>query len=363
MSAPTEAKQRRPISTVGDDESTTTAPIIPSSYKATKAPKDTLFTLYKVSQYKASLPMNLLIVQSVMAGIYVAMAGHLYLAVGAGVLGAAVFPTGLIAVVLTSAELFTGDTLVFMAAILGGHVSLEKLVRNWCVSWVFNFFGCIVWASIITYASDALEDAGQVDLAIQIAEKKALQPWMHIFLKAIGANFMVCLAVWQSTCAEDVAGKVLAIWFPISGFILIGLEHVIANQFLIPTGMMYAGAAGKISVGQLLCALSAATLGNMVGGGLLVGAVYWYINDSMATSASSSNPPQPLGVRLRQAMIAFSKSSSNLGGGESSSAAAAARKGEKVTLEDVNEETEPLAPASGEGGSSKPAAATVDRIV
>jgi len=265
------------------DEPTVVAPAIPTTialnYNATKAPKEALQAVYKAGQYKAGLPLNLLMVQSFMAGVYIAMSGHLYLAVGGGVLGAAVFPTGLIAVVLTSAELFTGDALVFVASVLGGKVSFKKLIRNWTVSWIMNFAGCLFWAGLLAYASDSLEDLGRSDLAVQIALKKANQPWMNIFLKAIGANFMVCVGVWQATCAEEVAGKILAIWFPISAFVMMGFDHVVANQFLIPVGMMY---GADISVSHLLFnALLPATLGNAVGGGLLVGAIYWYVYDSM----------------------------------------------------------------------------------
>lgn len=252
------------------------------SYNATKPPKETLQAVYKAGEYKAGLPLNLLMVQSFMAGVYIAMSGHLYLAVGGGVLGAAVFPTGLIAVVLTSAELFTGDALVFVASVLGGKVSFKKLVRNWTVSWIMNFAGCLFWAGLLAYASDSLKDLGKSDLAVQIALKKANQPWWNIFVKAIGANFMVCVGVWQATCAEEVAGKILAIWFPISAFVMMGFDHVVANQFLIPVGMMY---GADISISHLLfkCLLPA-TLGNAVGGGLLVGGIYWYVYDSMTSN-------------------------------------------------------------------------------
>ncbi len=252
------------------------------NYKATKAPKDTLLAVYKTGEYKAGLPLHLLMVQSFMAGIYIAMAGHLYLAVGGGVLGSALFPTGLIAVVLTSAELFTGDALVFVASYLGGRVSFYKLVRNWSVSWIMNFAGALFWASTLAYASDSLVDLDRVDLTIHIALKKANAPWSHILIKAIGANFMVCIGVWQATCAEEVAGKVLGLWFPISAFVMMGFDHAIANQFLIPIGMML---GADISISHLLFhALLPATIGNAIGGGLLVGAVYWYVYDSMASN-------------------------------------------------------------------------------
>jgi hypothetical protein len=120
-------------------------PPIPILYSPTKNPKETLNAVYQAGIYKAGLPLNLLCVQSFMAGIYIAMAGHLLLAIGGGVLGAALFPVGLIAVTLTSAELFTGDALVFVASVLGRRVPLSKLLRNWTVSWCLNFCGCLFW--------------------------------------------------------------------------------------------------------------------------------------------------------------------------------------------------------------------------
>ena len=249
---------------------------------STKSPKDTLKAVYKAAEYKAGLPMNILIVQCFMAGIYISMAGQLYLTVGGGVLGSALFPTGLMAIVLMGAELFTGDALVFVAGLLGQHVSFRNLLRNWTVAWLMNFAGCLLWAGALAYGSGALEDSGAAELAVKVALKKANEPWFHIFLKGIGANFMVCIGVWQATCAEEVAGKLLALWFPISAFVMMGFDHCIANQFLIPVGMMY---GANISITHLLFqALLPATLGNIVGGGIFVGAIYWYVYDTMTSS-------------------------------------------------------------------------------
>ena len=256
-------------------------PPIPVTYVATKTPKDTLKAVYKAGIYKAGLTLDLLCIQSFMAGFYIAMASHLFLAVGGGVLGACFFPTGLIAVVLTSAELFTGDSLVFIASVLGGKVHFKYLVRNWTVSWIMNFAGCMAWSLILSYGSTALQDVGAEELAVHVALKKANQPWWSIFAKGIGANFCVCVGVWQATCAEETAGKILALWFPVTGFVIMGFDHAIANQFLIPTGMLY---GADISVFHLFFkALLPATLGNIVGGGIFVGAVYWYVFDSMTS--------------------------------------------------------------------------------
>lgn len=288
-----------------------------TSAPSTKAPKDALKAVYSAGKYKAALTLDVLMVQSFMAGIYIAMAGHLFLALGGGILGAAFFPTGLIAVLLTSAELFTGDALIFIASVLGGKVSIRSLCRNWTVAWICNMAGCLAWAFFMVYLSDSLKDLDKDDFAVKVALKKANQPWGNIFLKGIGANFMVCLGVWQFTCAEEVAGKVLALWFPITGFVIMGFDHCIANQFFIrklllflmtmmmmcrlllrmncrrlitlllfelkctAVGMML---GADISVSHLLFrALLPATLGNLVGGGLLIGGVYWYVFDSMDT--------------------------------------------------------------------------------
>ena len=234
--------------------------IIPA---ATKAPKETLIAIYSAGKYKANLRLNVLTIQSFMAGIYIASAGQLYLTVGGGVLGAVLFPYGLIAVILTSAELFTGDALIFVASVLGGQVQLKSLIRNWTVSWLSNFLGCVSWALVMAYLSNALVDVGAQELAIKVAEKKALNVMYSIFIKGIGANFskfipfdwyilffsycsysyltnyvfclviskVVCVAVWQGTCATEVAGKVLALWYPTAAFVIMGFDHVVANMF------------------------------------------------------------------------------------------------------------------------------------
>jgi formate transporter len=286
-----------------EQQPTTTCTTLPLP-TATKAPKDTLKAVYAAGIYKAALTWDVLVIQSFMAGVYIAAAGHLFLAVGGGVLGATLFPTGLLAVVLTSAELFTGDSLVFMASVLGKQVPFHRLVRNWTVSWISNFSGSLAWAVFLSYLSGALVDSGATELAIHVAEKKALNELPQIFLKAVGANFMVCVAVWQATCAQDVAGKVLALWFPTAAFVMMGFDHCVANMFFLPMGMML---GAKISVGRLFAALAVASLGNVVGGGIFVGAVYWYVFDSMASLGS-------LTARIRHNIMQINHVSHHRGG-------------------------------------------------
>lgn len=280
----------------------------PKPQSGTKAPKEALQAVYGAGIYKAGLPLDILCVQTFMAGFYIAMAGQLLISALGGILGASLFPVGLIAVVLTSAELFTGDALIFVTSLLGGRVSWKQMARNWTVAWIGNFCGTLTWTVLISYLSDAFEENVEArNFAVKLAHKKAFQSWGAIFFKGIGANTMVCLGIWQATCAEEVAGKVLALWFPVVGFVLMGLDHVIANQYFIPLGMILQAKYSEdyteletISVVHLLFkALLPATLGNLIGGGFFIGAIYWYAFDSMESmnrvrerigSAWSHNP-------------------------------------------------------------------------
>ena len=207
---------------------------------ATKQPKDTLKAVYAAAKYKAGLRLDVLCLQSTMAGIFIAFAGQLYLSVGGGIIGASLFPGGLIAVVLTSAELFTGDALIFIASVLAGQVPFMKLIRNWSLSWIFNFLGSVLWAYFLGYLSNAIKDSGATDLSIKVAEVKALDSMGSIFLKGVGANFLVCIAVWQGTTAEEASGKVLTIWWPTASFILLGFSHCVGKFERVTKSQVFA---------------------------------------------------------------------------------------------------------------------------
>ena len=125
----------------------------------------------------------------------------------------------LIAILLTGAELFTSDSLFVVITYWAGKIPLRRMMRNLVFSWVFNFCGALFGATFLTYYSGQLELVKQVDFAVYFAEKKALQPWHEIFLRGIGANYLIALAVWLFTTAQSVAGKILAIYFPVVTFV------------------------------------------------------------------------------------------------------------------------------------------------
>ena len=107
------------------------------------------------------------------------------------------------------------------------------------------------------------------------AETKASLSWVDAFLRGVGANWFVCLAIWLATAADTMSGKMMGLWCPVMAFVVMGFEHSIANMYYIPTGMMY---GAEVSLSQLLLDnLLPVTLGNIVGGALFVGALYGWI--------------------------------------------------------------------------------------
>ncbi len=186
-----------------------------------------------------------------------------------------VFPVGLMLVVIAGSELFTGNTALMIPSTLLGKTSWGALVRNWVWSFVGNFIGSVFVAYCLVYLTGLLSADPWLTCAKGIAEGKVTQGFWPLLLKGIGCNWLVCLAVWLSIASDDVAGKVLGIWWPIMVFVALGFEHSVANMFFVPMGI-FLGA--KVTWGQfLLVNLLPVTLGNILGGALFVGMFYTYL--------------------------------------------------------------------------------------
>lgn len=210
------------------------------------------------------------------------------------VLAGAIFGTGLMLVLIAGGELFTGNTLI-IAGVLDKKVSLKSMLKNWFFVYLGNFIGSILIAYMMN--KSGLFTSGDNMLGavtIKIAAYKVGLTFTEGLFLGIMCNWLVCLAVWMSYGAKDMAGKILAIFFPIWLFITSGFEHSIANMYYIPAGIMAKGnialteAASLLGVtaeklnhlnwGTFLTAnLIPVTLGNIIGGGIFVGAVYWYL--------------------------------------------------------------------------------------
>lgn len=220
----------------------------------------------------------------VLAGAFIAFGAMFYTLTVTGsdmgfgparLLGGVAFSLGLILVLVGGAELFTGNNLIVMAW-AERKVSSWQLLRNWIVVYATNFAGAL-GAVALFYLAGALDLSGGAvgQTAARIAQSKLSLDFSTAFFRGILCNALVCLAVWLSYAARDVAGKILAILFPISAFVALGFEHSVANMFLIPIGMLAAG--GGIDMAALLRNLVPVTLGNIVGGSGLVALTYWLV--------------------------------------------------------------------------------------
>lgn len=218
---------------------------------------------------------------AVLAGAFIAFGAMLYtlvmtnsgLGLGPGrLLGGVAFSLGLILVVIAGAELFTGNNLIVMAW-ADRKITASDMLRNWILVYIGNLIGAVATAVFVYWSGTlGMGDGAVSRTALSIAQTKISLPYDQAIIRGILCNALVCLAVWLSYAARDVAGKVLAIVFPISAFVALGFEHSVANMYFIPLGMIM---GDSITLGQLLGNLVPVTIGNLIGGGVLVGLVYW----------------------------------------------------------------------------------------
>jgi formate/nitrite transporter len=207
----------------------------------------------------------------------------------------AVFPVGLMLVVIAGSELFTGNCLFAPISVLGKESTIKGLAANWTIVYIGNFVGSVFLAFFLAYKCGFFNAMPWAEWAVTVANAKCNLDPLTAFLRGIGCNWLVCLAVWMAISADDVISKVFAIWFPIMAFVTIGFEHSVANMFFIPLGIFVANdpaiasslASANISTANLagtagwsnflMANLIPVTLGNIVGAALFVACLYWYI--------------------------------------------------------------------------------------
>lgn len=183
--------------------------------------------------------------------------------------GAIGLPVGLSMVILTGGELFTGNVFFFLAGWLSKKVTARQLALNWAVSFTGNFAGSLFVAAL-AFCAGTTAVQPWLGTTLSVAAYKSSLPFLTAFTRGIMCNWMVCTAVWIATAAQSPAGKLLGIWLLVSSFVAMGFEHSIANMFLIPLGMLNGAVVSPSAF--LLNNLLPVTLGNIVGGGLLLGA-------------------------------------------------------------------------------------------
>jgi len=186
--------------------------------------------------------------------------------------GAVGLPAGLTLVILTGAELFTGNVMTMTSGVLAGKVDAASLARNWTLSYVGNFVGSVALAFLAFWACTAAAPAAKAAV-IGIATMKATLPFAVSFFKGVLCNWLVCLAVWGTMASTSTAGKILAIFWPITAFVALGFEHSIANMFLIPHGML---CGADVTIAQMMMNnIVPVTLGNVFAAAVFVAGLHW----------------------------------------------------------------------------------------
>ena len=218
---------------------------------------------------KAALPAAQTLVLAMLAGAFIGFGAAAYTMVMTGadsghgpsrLLGGAVFSLGLILVIVGGAELFTGNALMVMAAV-DRKIGPARLLRNWGIVYAGNLIGAAGLA--LAFGLSGLLDGPMGATAAKIATAKAALSPLEALVRGALCNALVCLAVWLTFAARTAAGKILAILWPISGFVLLGLEHSVANMYLFPQGW---AAGAEVSASAALANLVWVTLGNILGG-------------------------------------------------------------------------------------------------
>ena len=247
------------------------------------APDEMLERVEAAGAAKAAAPLSQLFMLALLGGAFIAFGAMLYTVVvteasiGWGpmrLLGGVAFSLGLILVLIGGAELFTGNMLLVMAW-ADGRISLAALLRNWAVVYSGNLIGALATATLVHLSNALGGAAGAVaETAVDLASTKVALHFGEAVGRGVLCNVLVCLAVWLSYATTDVTGRVLVIIFPVSAFAALGLEHSVANMYFLPIAALV---GMPMTVGDFLANLIPVTIGNIIGGGVLVALVYWVI--------------------------------------------------------------------------------------
>lgn len=201
-----------------------------------------------------------------------------------------VFPIGLMFVVICGAELFTGNCLLSVAY-AEKRISIKDLLKNLLIVFIGNYIGA-VFITLLIYFSGAfsLNDAALGGYILKVAYKKSTMGFGKAFASGVLCNVLVCLSVWGTYASKDIVGKIFMAFFPIMAFVITGFEHCVANMYYLTAGLLAKGTeeyiaashlsleqVSKIDISHIFSNLIPVTLGNFVGGGIIIGLSYWFI--------------------------------------------------------------------------------------
>ena len=235
---------------------------------------------------------------AVQAGSFIAFGAALFTSVihdsalGVGLtklIGGMSFSLGLVLVIIAGADLFTGDTLMVMGC-FSGKIKVRQMLRGWAFVFLGNLVGALAIVMLVYFSGHWLGNSGAIGAkALAIANGKVNLSFIQAFTSGMLCNILVCLAIWLCYSSRSVTDKILSILFPITAFVAMGFEHSIANMYFIPAGLLLKNNPEIVSQlngadlsnltmnGFLVDNLLPVTLGNMIGGAIFVGTIYWIL--------------------------------------------------------------------------------------
>lgn len=189
----------------------------------------------------------------------------------AALVGASVFPIGLIVILMAGGELITGNMMAVSIAFADRKVSFFDLFKNWVTITIANIFGALFVAYFFGHVIGLTHSGVYLDATVSLAQHKIEANWYQQLISGIGCNWFVGLALWLCYGAKDAAGKILGIWFPVMIFVAIGFQHSVANCFVIPAAIF----EGQFTWLEFVQNFVFVYLGNIIGGAIFVSGFYY----------------------------------------------------------------------------------------
>lgn len=256
-------------------------------------PQDLINTVVDAARSKSKLSIKNLIIRGFYSGAILGVATTLAITIAVQsqipFLGALLFPWGFASILLFGMELVTGNFAIMCVGILAGKVRFHKALNNWLWVYLANFLGCLTVALLMSYS---LTDGGMIapsavgEKIMEIAVSKSVairemgvSGFTLFIVRGIVCNFLVCIAVMMGFVSKSVIGKIVGCWFPIMAFIVLGMEHIVVNMFFLTTGM--ALGADITGMDMVFWSFLPVTIGNLIGGGIFVGALFYMTHSSV----------------------------------------------------------------------------------
>jgi formate/nitrite transporter len=250
------------------------------------APQEIALRVQLAGVKKAHLPLVAQAVLSVLGGAFIGMGALFYVVIHSDaslgfaarqLVAALSFCLGMLLVVVAGAELFTGNNLIVMAR-AQGSLGRGEVLRNWAIVFAGNLVGTVGLALLVFLSRHPDMNDGAIGRDyLHIAEAKAALPFMVAFWRGILCNALVCLAIWMSYAGRSVIDKAITVIFPIAAFVAAGFEHCIANLYYFSMALLLEPHTSVLLLEGMLRNIVAVVIGNVIGGSVMVGLVYYLI--------------------------------------------------------------------------------------